>query len=137
MKKETNEEIVAKFFEFLRYMVDSYLPDHPNEIELKEGKYLAQYVSEQLSEPLEQYDEYGRLPIFKLTLYGDHKGHSMVVMKASPDVQIFKNWRISELAQKIKVVIDEWDLDFDKPPEEKEVADLTPYMAIKEHIKKK
>ena len=115
-------------------MVGCLLPEKPNELDIKEGEYIAKYSSERFAETLNQYETYKRIPIFQLVIYASSDGKSNVSMVASPEPEILRNFRLPELGSGLKKAIDEWDVSLDSPPEEK--GDMTAYQAIQAHIKK-
>ena len=135
-KPSKEKEIAEKFIQFVDYLIGSILPENPNELDLKEGKYLCQYASERFAETLTQYETYKRIPIFQLVIYAGHDGKSNVSMVASPEPEILRNFRLSKLGGLLKEAIDAWDLSLEQPLEEEDkMCDMTPYAAIKKHIK--
>jgi len=112
------------------------LPENANELDAKEVKFIIDYLNQQFGEVLDQHETYQRLPIMVVTIYGDHRGHAMVYVNPSTDRDVAINFRLPKMVDDLKLVIDQWDIDRDKPlPEKSKDVDLTPFMAIKQHIR--
>jgi len=131
-----NEELAVKFLEYVRDLGICLLPENANELDAKEVKFIIDYLNQQFGEVLDQHETYQRLPIMVVTIYGDHRGHAMVYVNPSTDRDVAINFRLPKMVDDLKLVIDQWDIDRDKPlPEKSKDVDLTPFMAIKQHIR--
>jgi len=136
-KQKRLSDLMEKFYNFVNQLAVCLLPEHPNELDAKEIKYVAEYLNQHFAQVVDMHQLYRRLPILSITLYGDHTGRTNICVDPSQDKEIATNWRLPLLVKDLKDVTDKWDLDRDKPlPEKTEKHDMTPYMAIKEHVKK-
>ena len=128
---------MVKFLKYVRELGVCLLPENANELDAKEVKYIIDYLNQQFGEVLDQHSTYQRLPILVVTIYGDHRGYANVYVNPSTDRDVAINFRLPKMVDDLKLVIDKWDLDRDKPlPEKSKEVDMIPFMAIKEHINK-
>ena len=136
-KQKHFADLMAKFYNFVNQLSVLLLPEYPNELDVKEVKYISEYLNQHFAQVVDQQQLYRRLPILSITFYGDHRGHVMVCVDPSQDKEIAVNFRLVKFVKDIEALTNTWDLDRDKPPPEKtEKHDMTPYMAIQEHIDK-
>ena len=134
MPYEVKPEILDKFFDFLEYLIRAILPDNPNEMDSKVGKYLMQYIQERLAEMLDRYDNYNQIPIMNITFYADHDGKTDIHFRATPEAEILTNFKLPQAAKLILAACEEWEKKLDEPFEMPGVVGPE-FDALKKHIK--
>ena len=148
-KRKRLSDLMLKFYNFVNQLAVCLLPEHPNELDAKEIKYVAEYLNHHFAQVVDMHQLYHRLPILSITIYGDHTGKANIIVDPSQNKEIAVNFRLPKLVKDLKAVTDKWELDVDKPPEtereksirklskleDQQLIDLAAYQAIQEHLK--